>query len=174
MSNKLIICDIDGVVADCSHRLKFMRMKDYDTFYGSIMADDVIIKPMHYILDFWSRYASTYEDKLIFLTGRPERTRGVTELWLKANMRCRYDALLMRKDEDYRPSPEVKVELLQDVLRPVEKTKRKLKLKRPKRTMHRFDTVYFIDDNPKNVKAVCKAYPEVVGITFGIKRLEEA
>lgn len=40
MIRTLIICDIDGVLADCSHRLHYLKEKRYDAFYGAEMLDD--------------------------------------------------------------------------------------------------------------------------------------
>ena len=46
---KYIIFDIDGVLADCSHRLHYLKDKNYDNFYSDeeIMKD----KPIHDIMD---------------------------------------------------------------------------------------------------------------------------
>ena len=41
MKNALILCDIDGVLADCSHRLPYLKKKEYDKFYGANMAEDM-------------------------------------------------------------------------------------------------------------------------------------
>lgn len=64
--------------------------------------------------------------------------------------------LLMRGDGDYRPSSIVKVELLKACNIPFDD----------------YETIYFIDDDPENVKAVCEAFPKITGITFGIKRFK--
>ena len=33
----LVFMDIDGVIADCDHRLKYLENKDYDKFYSEEM-----------------------------------------------------------------------------------------------------------------------------------------
>lgn len=85
----------------------------------------------------------------------------------------------MRKDGDHRPSPAVKVEQIKSVLDP--------ELPAPtqvlKTAINAFTTllggdepsedIYFIDDDPENVKAVCKAFPTIIGITFGIGRFND-
>lgn len=152
---KLIICDIDGVLADCSHRLHYLKEKNYDAFYGACMADDKAIKPGIVLYDLLG-FDDDNPVYHIILTGRSQSTGNLTRLWLVDNS-IYYDYLLMRRDGDYRPSPVVKVELLQKFFR----------------SHGGFDEIYFIDDDPKNVKAVCETFPQITGITFGIKRMEE-
>lgn len=166
MNKDLIICDIDGVLANCEHRLHYLVEKDYGSFYGDRMLNDELIKPGVRLLYYlWSQHFdnSTSEyigNRVIFLTGRPEHTRPITGAWMKKYMPLTLSRarLLMRKDDDYRPSPRVKVE----------------RLKECGIDFEAFETVYFIDDDPKNVKAVCGTFPEIVGITFGVKRMEES
>lgn len=50
---------------------------------------------------------------IIFLTGRPERYRYSTTLWLKENFDFEFK-LLMRKDSDYRNKLEVKEEIFNE------------------------------------------------------------
>lgn len=164
MSKDLIICDIDGILADCEHRLHYLKEKNYADFYGSEILEDKLIKPgvrlLYYLwAQHWKDLAIEPENNdVIFLTGRPCRTRSTTKDWIARYMTSamlRYP-LLMRGDEDYRPSSVVKVELLKATL-----------------STERYNTVYFIDDDPKNIKAVCEAFPNITGITFGIKRMEK-
>ncbi len=164
MSN-LIICDIDGVLADCSHRLHYLEEKNYEAFYGDEISDDEPIiagvRLLYYLgnFHFVGDRAKETSDRVIFLTGRPCRARANTQAWMCGNLgsRCATFPLLMRGDSDYRPSPIVKTELLRACAAPFSEYK----------------TIYFIDDDSDNVKAVCKAFPQITGITFGIKRMEE-
>lgn len=155
MSN-LLICDIDGVLADCSHRLHYLQEKDYDAFYANenLVKDKPIIEG----IDLTHALKALNGSYIILLTGRPERTRRMTEMWLENNM-VFYDRLLMREDGDYRPSPKVKTELL-------------FKNMPHNMGFNPYFLGYFIDDDPKNVKAVCKAFPDITGITFGIERMK--
>ncbi len=166
MSRTLIICDIDGVLADCSHRLHYLEEKNYETFYSNnAMLDDKVIQDGLSLL-FSLRYGSwsagepvRAENPVIFLTGRPARTRSITRTWIQHYVGYAMYTLplLMRGDGDYRPSPVVKTELLQAAL--------------PDRGK-KYDKIYFIDDDPENVKAVCEAFPKITGITFGAKRFK--
>lgn len=166
----IILCDIDGVLADCGHRLEYLN-------YGAAMAED---NPILAGIDLISALClHSYECALWILTGRPERTRHLTELWIKGKTRLLFneERLLMRADDDHRPAPEVKVEQVRAALGR-NKTKAGRTLKQLVTKFHRLNgtytppTIYFIDDDPENVKAVCKAFPEITGIVFGVKRME--
>lgn len=73
----------------------------------------------------------------------------------------------MRDENDFRPSSIVKVELIKELYDAL--------AKREIGTLTTQDnhSTYFIDDDPENVKAVCKAYPHVTGIVFGTERMEK-
>lgn len=157
MSN-LVICDIDGVLADCSHRLHHIKEKDYEAFYAfENMIEDEIIWKGKELFNSVKQPTSLFD--VYLLTGRPERTRKITEIWLHYHdIYC--NRIYMREDDDHRPSPKVKVDLMNKIIE-------------SRRSYDSNCSGYFIDDDPENVKAVCKAFPNIVGITFGIKRMEE-
>lgn len=185
MSKTLIICDIDGVLANCEHRLEYLQRKDYNAFYGIKMADDVEIKAGRSLLKSLRNSASD-SSTIYYATGRPERTRNLTLNWLEAHYMPQVwsDRLFMREDVDYRPSPELKVEQVEQILNHkgiVSNNGLINGLKNLVATVssiltgetEKLPTIYFIDDDPKNVKAVCEKYPFITGITFGIKRMKE-
>lgn len=155
----LAIFDIDGVLADISHRLHYLREKDYDKFYGVSIAEDQPIASGRELLVKMRGYCTFPPEDLWLLTGRPERTRIMTEMWLRArlNLWPRSEDLLMRPDGDYRPSPELKVMLL----------------KKRQRELKKYDLIYFIDDDPENVKAVEEVFPDITGIVFSTKRFKK-
>lgn len=106
----IVIFDIDGVLADCSHRLPFIKngRKDWNAFFAdeNVMADGPIVPGL-------ALWASMPKAEVYFVTGRPERTRAVTERWLqKHGVWTDAAHLLMRKDKDYRPACQVKREVL--------------------------------------------------------------
>jgi hypothetical protein len=94
-----IICDIDGTVADNTHREHHIAgvEKDYDKFYDHalIALDKPIekaLKVIPHILD----VSETYE--FVYLTGRPESTRQATYDWL--NKYDIYAPIYMRANND--------------------------------------------------------------------------
>ena len=153
----LVLMDRDGVLADCSHRLHYQKEKDYDKFYSEEeMMKDWKIKSGTFLLN--ALYYSPYDVAVIFLTGRPYRTEKWTRAWLekKANFEnAKFAEMYMRKNHDYRPSDIVKVEAVKPILAKWR------------------DEVLFIDDDPKNIKAMEEAFPCVKGILFGTERLVE-
>lgn len=180
----IIICDIDGVLANCERRLQYLNIKDYSAFYGARMADDTMIESGKGLL--YALKETIYRHSIYYATGRPESTRNLTLNWLDAH--CMPQAwperLFMRKDGVYRSSPEVKVEQVKQILESEgviagEGVIGELKNIATKVASvfngeaEKPPTVYFIDDDPKNVKAVCDEFPFIAGITFGVKRMEE-
>lgn len=153
----VIFCDIDGVVADCSHRLHFLEDKNYDKFYSKEeMTKDVPIKSGAFLLN--ALYSSPYECAIVFVTGRPYRTEEWTREWLIKKARFKsaeFATILMRKNHDYRPSDVIKVEAIKKFLN---------------ENCYRGEYL-FIDDDPKNVQAVEKSFPQIRGIVFGTERL---
>lgn len=116
---KYIIFDIDGVLADCSHRLHYLKDKNYDKFYSDeeIMKD----KPIHDVMDIFVGLENLNEYNIgsnktvnILISGRNERCRKVTIQWLreKLNIYIDEDQLFLRSANDYRPAHEVKEDLI--------------------------------------------------------------
>ena len=112
-----IICDLDGTLCDITHRLRHVEQspKNWDAFFSGVL-DDSVNKPVLRVL---SKFRNTAE--IIFCSGRPERCRKDTYLWLY-RFAC-YETvsgfeefknykLYMRKDGDFRPDHEVKQEIL--------------------------------------------------------------
>ena len=75
----IILCDIDGTVADNSHRQHFLEgKKDWDDFFDALDLDEPIYEIINKMND-----EHNQGREIIFLTGRPERYRDPTENWLK-------------------------------------------------------------------------------------------
>ena len=111
-----IICDLDGTLANCEHRVHYVRdkPKNWDAFYRGIPKDG-INTPVLFILDaMFNREPTPFN--IIFCSGRPERCREDTEWWLQ-NI-CHFHrndyTLLMRKDGDFREDYIVKQEILNE------------------------------------------------------------
>ena len=111
----IILCDIDGTVANNDHRQHFLEgKKDWDGFFSQLIND----KPIYSIINKVNNEYLTGK-KIIFLTGRPERYRYSTSLWLKKyfNFELR---ILMRKDNDQNNKLKVKREIFEDNFLPNE------------------------------------------------------
>jgi hypothetical protein len=108
---QILICDIDGVVADLKHRLHFIQTKppDWDAFFEACDRD----APMIQIIDFLRQICDRFE--IAFITGRPWRTRDKTVAWFRQNYVPWQEGqlLLMRSDGDFRPDHIVKRELFE-------------------------------------------------------------
>ena len=103
MKSSVCIFDIDGTLANCDHRLHYVKNKpkNWDAFYSECMSDHVIW-PVAEMLELFRKNYLIY-----IVTGRPERNRDLTELWLNNN-KIYFDKLIMRGDRDFRKSPDYK------------------------------------------------------------------
>ena len=117
MKDRLYVFDIDGTVADCSHRLHYITedKKDYKSFYAEIVNDTPIKNVIDFMTDLFN--SITFDDKFIFLTGRSDECRQQTTDWLKKHC-CDIDSyeVLMRRKGDYREDTIIKKELLDKYL----------------------------------------------------------
>lgn len=154
----LVVSDIDGVISNCEHRLSWAKAKLYDEFYSRVGMDEPIMDGINLIKRLTSDDGAR-GDMLIFLTGRREDCREETIEWLK-KFDLEYDSLYMRQEGDHRPANELKKELYAEIVRMC--NNRGLS----------FEHVFFIDDDSRNVQAICEGDDNVTGLTFGIKRME--
>lgn len=121
------IVDLDGCLASDRHRWLIaqpgtncsvhlpMDSKeiDWETYFRyDLMVLDGVNENLAATLK--EAFAQNY--RIIYLTGRPERTRQATIDWLEANNLNFHDFLLMRKDWDYTPAREYKTQALEDFL----------------------------------------------------------
>lgn len=104
-----IIVDIDGTIANSEHRVHFLKQKkkDWNSFYESCDKDEGISEVISIVENM---HDAGYN--IIFCTGRPEKYRDKTTLWLASHLDVTWDHLLMRKNGDYRADWVVKPELL--------------------------------------------------------------
>jgi uncharacterized HAD superfamily protein len=94
---KLVFVDLDGTLADGTHRLHHIHPKEtrnWDKFYEQVLGD----APHQDIIDMVSTLHQNYT--VILLTGRREATRADTEQWL-AHFHVMYDALIMRPEGNF-------------------------------------------------------------------------
>ena len=111
------IFDIDGTLADCSHRLHFIQneLKDWDAFHSACVDDKPIDININLLHNLWE---NELESQVLFLTGRPESSRGITRLWFADHTGYfpQSSDLFMRKDGDHREDWVIKLEHLTRLL----------------------------------------------------------
>jgi hypothetical protein len=99
----LAVIDVDGVVADVRHRVKYLDAKpsDWDAFFGAAADDGPLSVGVERVL------ALAVDHDIVWLTGRPEWLRSVTIAWFAANG-LPGGRLIMRRGRDRRPARIVK------------------------------------------------------------------
>lgn len=105
------IFDIDGTMADLTHRLHFIRRDkpDWAGFFAAVDGDSL---HDHVAGLARSLFNGT---NLVIVSGRSDQSRPATEAWLTRHG-ILYNRLYMRRAGDHRPDYQVKRELL-DMLR---------------------------------------------------------
>jgi hypothetical protein len=103
----MAVFDVDGVVADVRHRLHHIARppKNWRRFFATAGADPLLAAGASLARE----YARGH--RLVWLTGRPEYLRPVTERWL-ARHDLPVDELLMRPSSDRRPARDYKASQL--------------------------------------------------------------
>ncbi len=100
-----VIFDIDGTLADVSHRLHYLKDRDWKGFFDQ-MHDDSTYEHIVWLAKIIDQHAT-----ILVVTARPEDYRAETEKWLADNGIV-YETLRMRPLGDFRPDTVVKKEIL--------------------------------------------------------------
>jgi len=103
----LAVFDIDGVLADVRHRLRFVerKPKDWDAFFDAAVDDPPLAQGVALARQ------SAQECEVVYVTGRPERCRADTLAWFDRHG-LPPGTLSMRRGRDFRPARVAKLELL--------------------------------------------------------------
>lgn len=111
----IVVLDIDGVLADASHRQHFVesRPKNWAAFFAAVGEDPVIEAGRARLL------AESAVAEVVLLSGRPEHTRAATAAWLLRNGMGE-PRLFLRPDSDHRPAAELKADLIASVGEPAD------------------------------------------------------
>jgi hypothetical protein len=113
----LIAFDVDGTLADISHRLPWIERdpKDWDTFYDRCEADS----PIRDMIALCNMFLSNQGVYTIFVSGRTDRVRAKTVKWLTKHLAPLSipfpSRLYMRSQGDRRPDYKVKLDLLHKI-----------------------------------------------------------
>ena len=110
------VFDMDGTLADASHRLHFIERepKDWDSFFEA-MGDD---KPIRHVIAI-ARALEAAGHGVDIWTGRPNGYRRHTVRWLEKHG-VPWHWLRMRDDGDRRPDHVVKMEWLAEMTSPID------------------------------------------------------
>jgi hypothetical protein len=111
----MYIFDIDGTLADATHRLHLILNHDgkkiHAPHWNDFLAAAKDDPPIHHMCDLYRILA--YSHTVILSTGRREDQRNMTENWLKSNS-LHHEGLYMRPLGDYRSDTIVKPEVIRN------------------------------------------------------------
>ena len=129
MDKEIILCDVDGTLADVNHRLHYIKNddgtlkpyaeRDWDSFNEACAED----RPNTDVIEVLrSLVRSPNGERLVyFLSGRNEVVRDTTVAWLQkyvlpheSKISITKD-LRMRKADDRRPDTEVKLDMVREL-----------------------------------------------------------
>lgn len=107
-----IIFDIDGTLADITHRRHYVenKPKDWPAFQKAAHLDRQNV-PICVL----ARSLGSMCHRIILCSGRGEQERPVTEAWLE-RAQIHHHGLYMRAEKDYRADDVIKEELYQRIL----------------------------------------------------------
>ncbi|MET7683163.1 hypothetical protein [Streptomyces sp. NPDC005423] len=108
----LAVFDLDNTLADTAHRQRFLQQepKDWDGFFAAATQDPPLAEGVALAL------ASAEKCEVVYLTGRPERCRRDTIVWLTAQG-LPDGRVFMRRDFDRRPARHTKLQILRRLAR---------------------------------------------------------
>jgi hypothetical protein len=113
---KAVICDLDGTLCDIDHRLKFTQTtpKNWKSFFEAMPLDSLRVDVLDQVLKYEEQGC-----RIIFVSGRPETYRDLTEAWLEHHLKGYplWTVLLMRGAGDSRPDTIVKAEIYDKYLK---------------------------------------------------------
>lgn len=116
MSKPMVIFDLDGTLADITHRLPFIKgdtdKADYDNFNLACVHDE----PKWEIINLLKTLHSSGKG-IIIVTGRmgSDEVKRLTFQWL-AHFHIPHQAVYFRPDKDYRSDVKIKQEILNKLI----------------------------------------------------------
>ena len=112
ISRSIVVCDIDGTIANIDHRLHHVQKepKDWKSFFSEMTNDTV----REDVKDMLTKLEEDGHD-IVFVSARPDTYRNETEDWLMKNLG--YNFVLMRRGGDKRPDTMVKEDIYNTYLK---------------------------------------------------------
>ena len=113
----VVLCDIDGTIADTSHRLHYVKKpadadenwkKDWKGFFSQMEGDPVRQDVQNMLIQLYNEGYT-----IIFMSARPENYREATLRWLQAHFLTFAYTVIMRRENDKRPDTETKKEMIE-------------------------------------------------------------
>jgi beta-phosphoglucomutase-like phosphatase (HAD superfamily) len=117
----IILCDIDGTIADVRHRLHYIQnpdgskkaKPDWDAFHTACVNDPPFKDVVEIVNKLWLGDANR---DVYFLSGRNDVVREQTVQWLENYFPdILYAELYMRKAGDRRPDTVIKLEMVREL-----------------------------------------------------------
>lgn len=105
----IVICDIDGTIADTEHRVHFVQgeKKGWKSFFEAMDEDPVRKDVQEMLIDHYNKGRT-----IVFLSGRPDTYKDRTLKWLEKHNLTFAFTLIMRRADDKRDDTEVKAQML--------------------------------------------------------------
>ena len=144
----VVVCDIDGTIADIKHRLHYVKgeKKDWMGFFSEMDKDTVREEVYGHLQELEAQ-----GKKIIFVTARPDDYKQVTEAWLRENVPLKSPFMMfMRRKGDTRDDTIVKEQIYNTYLKDMNVT-------------------LVIDDRPKVIRMWEELGLEVMDVGSGVE-----
>lgn len=106
LPDQIIVVDLDGTLADCSHREHLAQAGQWEEFHDKLMEDLLHRDTFEFIMAMQELFY------IWIVTARPERYRGRTTAWLQAHQ-IFPEQIIMRPNDNFQKSEELKIHLLE-------------------------------------------------------------
>lgn len=105
----VVVFDLDGTLADCSHRIHHIlkEPKDWDVFFSKCDKD----KPIEHTIELMQHIQHFYN--IVIVTGRSSVAEKQTLTWLK-KYRIFPEKLIMRQEGDHTDDHILKLKMVED------------------------------------------------------------